>query len=547
MFTLARSEDPLAVRSLQMKSFSKYGPAPPRQPYRGVGAKTEVAGRARRWTLSGLCVATFLSMFGCAVGPDFVRPQPPPVDRYTHGTEPSATVAAEGGAQHFETGANVPADWWRQFNSPKLDTVIQGVLADNYSLQAAQASLRESQDILRAGYGVFYPQIDVNLGGARQRYSPERVGQNLPSSIFNLFTLSATVSYALDIFGGERRAVESLKAQVDFQRYSVLATYLTLTGNAVNTVIARAGYQAEIEATEEIIKAQQEQVGIAEAQVQAGTVPYSNLLALESQLAAYQATLPALHQKLNQTDHLLAVLSGRTPAEWETPEVALADLVLPAHLPRTLPSELVRQRPDILAAEAQLHASSANIGVATAALFPSFSLNGSYGVNSNTTEKLFTSNSKFWSVGADITAPLFHGGSLSSQRQAAIEANRQSLANYRQTVLAAFAQVADSLRALEHDAETMQAQSRSLIAADEALKLMQVNYAAGVASYLQVLVANGQYYQAKIGYLQGVAQRYQDTVALFVALGGGWWNGENNSAGYPVPTSQPSAPEVENR
>lgn len=547
MFTLAKSEELLDVRLLRMKRFSTHRPTPPLRQHRGVGVKTEVAKRARRWILNGLCLATFLSMFGCAVGPEFVRPQPPPVDRYTHGTEPSATAAAEGRAQHFETGANVPADWWRLFNSPKLDTVIQGALTDNFSLQAAQASLRESQDILRAGYGVFYPQIDVNLGGARQKYSPARVGQNLPSSIFNLFTVSTTVSYALDVFGGERRAVESLKAQVDFQRYSVLATYLTLTGNVANAVIARAGYQAEIEATDEIIKAQQEQVGIAEAQVQAGTVPYSNLLALESQLAAYEATLPALNQKLNQTEHLLAVLSGRTPAEWETPDVALADLALPANLPRTLPSELVRQRPDILAAEALLHASSANIGVATAALFPSFSLNGSYGVNSNTTGNLFTSNTKFWSLGADITAPLFHGGSLSSKRQAAIEANRQSLASYRQTVLAAFAQVADSLRALEHDAEMVQAQSRSLIAADEALKLVQINYAAGVASYLQVLVANGQYYQAKTGYLQGVAQRYQDTVALFVALGGGWWNAENNTVGILVPVSRPSAPEIESR
>jgi NodT family efflux transporter outer membrane factor (OMF) lipoprotein len=535
------------VRLSQTKSFSKHRPAPRLPPYRRVTAKTKIARRDRKWILYGLCAAIFLTISGCAVGPDFVRPPPPPVDHYTHGTEPSATVAAEGRAQRFEAGAHVPADWWRLFNSPKLDAAIQGAIADNLSLQAAQANLRQSQDILQAGYGVFYPQIDANLGGTRQRYSPARVGQNLPSSLFNLFTLSTTVSYALDVWGGERRTVESLRAQVDFQRYSVLATYLTLTGNIANTVIAHAGYQAEIEATEEIIKLQREQVSITDAQVQAGTVPYSNLLSLESQLAAYEATLPALRQKLSQTEHLLAVLSGRAPAEWDMPAVTLADITLPTNLPRTLPSMLVRQRPDILAAEAQLHASSANIGVATAALFPSFGLNGTYGVNSNSTGNLFKSNSRFWSVGADITAPLFHGGSLSSQRRAAIEANRQFLATYRLTVLTAFAQVADSLRALEHDAETVEAQSRSLRAADEALKLVQANYAAGVASYLQVLVANGQYYQAKIGYLQGVAQRYQDTVALYVALGGGWWNAESNTMGNLVPASRPSASEVEGR
>lgn len=545
MFTLAKSEESLDVCPLPVRKFSKPRSAPLWRPDRRVGTKTEVAACARRWILTGLCAAAFVSISGCAVGPEFVRPQPPSVDRYTHGTDPSATVAAEGRAQRFETGANVPAAWWRLFHSPKLDTVMQAALADNLSLQAAQASLRESEDLLRAGYGVFYPQINASLDASRQRYSPARVGQNLPGSIFNLFTLSTTVSYALDVFGGERRVVEGLKAQVDFQRYSVLATYLTLTGNVANAVIAQAGYRAGIEATENLTKFQQEQIRIAEAQVQAGTVPYSNLLSLESQLAAYEATLPALHQKLNQTEHLLAVLSGRAPAEWETPEVALTDLTLPVDLPRTLPSELVRQRPDILAAEAELHASSANIGVATAALFPSFSLSGTYGVNSNSTGNLFKGSSSFWSVGADITAPLFRGGTLSYQRQAAIEANRQSLANYRQTVLTAFAQVADSLRALEHDAETVQAQSQSLRAADEALQIVQANYEAGVASYLQVLVANGQYYQAKIGYLQGVTQRYQDTVALFVALGGGWWNAEDNVLGNAVPAPRPSTPKAE--
>jgi NodT family efflux transporter outer membrane factor (OMF) lipoprotein len=220
---------------------------------------------------------------------------------------------------------------------------------------------------------------------------------------------------------------------------------------------------------------------------------------------------------------LLATLVGHLPAEWNPPQVDLADLALPDDLPISLPSELVRQRPDILAAEAQLHSASADIGVATAELFPNFTLNGTYGLNNTHIEDIFKNTSSFWSLAGNLSAPLFHGGTLSARRRATIEGYNQSLADYRQTVLSAFAQVADILRALEHDAETLHAQAQSLSAAEEALRLTQVNYQAGIANYLQVLIANYQYHQAKIGYLQALAQRFQDTVALFVAMGGGWW------------------------
>ena len=224
--------------------------------------------------------ALLISLVGCAVGPDFVRPTPPPVDRYTQGAEPTATIPADGQAQHFDKGATVLADWWRLFNSAKLDAVINEAIAGNPTLQAAQASLRQSQDNLRAGYGVFFPQLDASFDATRQKYSPARIGSSSPSSIFNLFTLSATVSYALDVFGGERRAVEGLQAQVDVQRAMVLGTYLTLSGNIVNTIIAQAAYREQIKATEQIIGLQKEQIGITETQVRAGTVPYANVLSL---------------------------------------------------------------------------------------------------------------------------------------------------------------------------------------------------------------------------------------------------------------------------
>jgi NodT family efflux transporter outer membrane factor (OMF) lipoprotein len=450
------------------------------------------------------------------------------VDHYTRGKDPTVTVPADGRVQYFKQNAKIVGDWWLLFNSTRLDALVKEAISNNQSLQAAQAALRQSQDNLRAGYGVFFPQVDAGFDATRQKFSPSRFGGTSPASTFNLFTLSATVSYALDVFGGERRAVESLRAQTDFQRYTVIGAYLTLTGNIVNTIIAQAAYREEIKATEEIIGLLSEETSITETQAQAGTVPYVNALSLRSQLATFEATLPPLRQKLDQSMHLLATLAGRTPAEWAPPEINLADLTLPADLPVTLPSRFVRQRPDILAAEAELHSASADIGVATAALFPSFTLSGSYGFNSTSIGGLLKSGSSIWNLGANVTAPLFHGGTLWFHRKAAIEAYRQSLAGYRQTVLSAFAQVADTLRALEHDAEALRAQSQALDAAEESLQLIRVNFQAGTVNYLQILVANYQYQQAKLGYLQAQAQRLQDTVALFVALGGGWWNEKEN-------------------
>lgn len=476
-------------------------------------------------TLGGLCTICLLALAGCAVGPDFVRPQPPGTDRYVPDKQPDLTVSANGQAQHFEQGAEIAANWWRLFKSPKLDALVREAIVNNPSLQAAQAGLRQSQENLRAGYGVFYPQADLGGSFVRQRFSAARFGSNT-STIFNLFTLSATVSYALDVFGGQRRAVEGLSAQRDLQRYTVLGTYLTLSGNIVNTVIARAGYEAQIQATQQLIGLQQEQIKITETQTRAGTVAYVNLVSLRTQLAALEATLPPLEQKRSQAEHLLATLTGYAPGEKMPSEIDLVDLSLPTDLPVTLPSKLVRQRPDILSAEAQVHEYSANIGVATAEMFPSFTLSGTYGQNSRTLLDVFMRSGNFWSAGANFVAPLFHGGTLWLHRKAAIDAYQQSLANYRQTALDALAQVADILLALEHDAEALRSQSQELEWAQETMHLVQTNYQAGLLNYLQVLIANGQYFQAKIGYLQTLAQRFQDTSALFVALGGGWWNAE---------------------
>ncbi len=471
-----------------------------------------------------LLTAVACGVAGCAVGPNFRSPAAPAVTHYAFAADPSGTAAAGGIAQRFTAGGAVAGDWWRLFDSAQLQAVIAEALSNNPGLQAAQASLRASESSLRAGYGIFYPQVHGDAEAMRERFSPVELGQSTPGSVFNLFTLSASASYALDLFGGERRQLESLAAQVDVQRANEHATYVALLSNVVNTVVAEAAYAAEIDATRQLVELQREQVRLAQVQYQAGTQPYSGVLSLQSQLATYEATVPQLQQKLTQSDDLLATLVGHVPAEQRPPQIDLKDLKLPADLPVSLPSDLIRQRPDILVAEATAHAASANIGVATAAMLPSVTLSGDYAAEGTAASRIFAPGGKAWSFGADVTAPLFEGGTLWFNRKAAIENYRQAMALYRQTVLGAFEQVADTLRALDHDASALAAENEALSTAQQALHLVQTNYQAGLDTYLDVLNADAQYHQAVINDVQAIAARYQDTVALYVALGGGWWN-----------------------
>jgi NodT family efflux transporter outer membrane factor (OMF) lipoprotein len=466
-----------------------------------------------------------------------VRPKPPEVTQYTSGKPPEQTVAAGGQAQRFQMGEEVAEEWWRLFNSSELDEVVRKAIDENRSLQSALAHLRQSEEDLRAGYGVFFPQIDASFNAARQKFSPARFGISQqkgagpgPSSplaqsfIFNLFTLQGTVTYAVDVFGGERRQVENLAAQAEYQKQTACAASLTLVSNVVNISIAGASYQAQIHATEQIIAFQKEQLKITKDQAKAGIVPYSNVLAIKTQPAATEATLPPLQKNLSQSQHLLTALVGKTPEQWSPPRLDLTNFTLPVAIPVSLPSELTRRRPDIMAAEAQLHSASANIGVVSAALFPNFTLSGDYGQNGNDITKLFVPGANFWTIGSNLAAPIFHGGALWFQRRAAIEAYNASLADYQQAVVAGFQQVADSLRALEFDAHTLETRSESPATAERNLKLAEANYKSGLANYLSVLSADNQYQQARLGLIQAQALRLQDTTALFVALGGGWWD-----------------------
>jgi NodT family efflux transporter outer membrane factor (OMF) lipoprotein len=481
-----------------------------------------------------LLVATFLAGVGCAVGPDFVRPEASPDAGYSVAPTPTTSVVADGMSQRLVLQQKLAADWWRVFSCPSLDAVVAEAIAHNPTVEAAQASLRRSEDNLRAGYGVFYPQLDAQAGLSRQQYNPRKLGESVPSTTFNLYTVSGSVNYTLDIWGGERRSVEALAATAEAQRYSLVGTYLILSSNVVNAALAQAGYRDQVLATEKLLELEKEQLSITQAQAEAGIVPEATMLALETTVASAEATLPPLRQRIDETDDLLAALVGRTPGEWKQSSFALRDFTLPAELPLSLPSELVRQRPDVLTAEAQLHSANAQIGVTTAAMLPNITLSGTFGLASTSGTQLFSPASVLWGLGAGLTQPLFHGGTLWYQNQAAIDARDQAAANYRQTVLAAFQQVADTLRSLEHDAQALEAQSRAVKAAREALQLININYQTGTANYLQVLVADTQFEQAELGYIQAKTQRLQDTVALYVALGGGWWNAPASVVALPA-------------
>lgn len=463
-------------------------------------------------------------LFGCALGPDFRRPDPPAGEHVLKKEQTPDSLQADAKEQHFDHQADLPGTWWTRFQSVEIDALVAQALVRSPGLHAAQATLRQSQDSLRAGHGVFFPQIGASLASSRQN-SLVDLGQGLKSTgPYNLSTLGANVSYVPDLFGAQRRTVEALGAVVDLQHDTMLATYLSLTSNVVNTGIARAGYQAQRDATLAIIRMQDEQIRLAQTQYDAGTATYSAALTLKAQQATNAAAVAALEQRIDQSDHLLALLCGQTPAQFTSPPIALEHIALPAELPDALPSTLARHRPDILAAEASLHQASAEIGVATADLFPSLTLGGTAGVGSNTIAGLLHAGTRFWSAQANLAGSIFNGGTQWYTRKAAIDAYDAALAQYQETVLTALAQVADTMRALDHDAQALRAQVDALTAASENEKLTRTNYEAGTAGYLDLLTADAQYQQARIGYLGAVAQRLQDTVALYAALGGGWWH-----------------------
>jgi NodT family efflux transporter outer membrane factor (OMF) lipoprotein len=481
-----------------------------------------------------LAAAACASLAGCMVGPNFRSPDAPTTGRYTESPMPESTVSSPskgGELQRFVPGGDIPAQWWTLFQSEALDSLVRDSLANSPTLAAALATLRQARENYIAERGaLLFPQVDGSLGATREKISAATLGQpGSGAQIFNLYNASVNVSYALDIFGGNRRELEGLQAFVDYQGFQLEGARLALTANVVTTAIREAQLRAQIKATEDILAAEQKQVQLIQKQFQLGAVARLTLTTQLSQVDQTRALLPPLERELAKTRHQLALLSGRVPSEAMLPVFELDAMTLPQELPVSVPSSLARQRPDIQAAEALLHQASAQIGVATANEYPKINLTGSLGEASLALHSLFAGPA-VWSIGAGLLQPLFHGGELEAQRRAAVAGYDQAEAQYRQTVLLAFQNVADALRSLEADARALEAQSSATEYARQTLDLTQRQYQLGGTGILALLIAQQQYQQQRLTLVAVQAARYADTAALFQALGGGWWNREPQAA-----------------
>ena len=473
--------------------------------------------------------AAAVLMSSCAVGPDFHTPEPPKATRYTSGQQPTVTVDApgpSGAAQTFVLDRDIPGDWYSLFQSEPLDNLVRQALRDSPTLEAAKAALRSAQFTYQAERGaLFLPQADGQLGATRERIPGAAFGNPAaPASTFTLFNATVNVSYRVDLFGASRRQLEELSAQSDYQRWQLEAADLTLTGNVVTTAVTIVSLKEQLVAVQDVVEKETELFQVVQRQFEAGGVSKADVLSQQAQLAQAEALVPGLEKALAQAQHRLAVLAGRTPDDETLPDFTLDALTLPTQLPVSVPAKLVRQRPDVRSAEALLEQASAAVGVATANLYPQLNLTGSIGTESLKAGSLFGAGTETWSAGAALLQPLFHGGELRYKRKAAIADLEKADANYRQAVLSALQEVADTLRALEADARDLRAQVAAEHAALDALDIARKQLRVGGISYITVLNAERLYLQARQARVQAQAARYADSAALFQALGGGWWN-----------------------
>ncbi|MDP2962379.1 MAG: efflux transporter outer membrane subunit [Sulfurimicrobium sp.] len=471
--------------------------------------------------LTALILAGLLA--GCAAGPDFKQPAAPDVPSYTVAPLPERTASAPttlGDAQHFSAGASVSAQWWHGLGSSKLDALIEQAFQASPTLASAQATMRQAQEIYAAQAGsTLYPQVDAGIGAQRQRTNPSALGQVGDAREFSLYNASAGVRYRLDLAGGNRRALEALAARTEYRRYELEGARLSLAANIVTTAINQARLAGQIQATEAILRAQDEQMRITRERVRLGQAAPDDVLALQTQVEQTRAGLPLLSKQLQQSEHLLAVLTGRTPGAGGLPAFTLEEFTLPSDLPLVLPSELVHRRPDIRAAEALLHAASAEYGVAVAKLYPQLNISASLGSQALTTGALFGSGSVVWSLVGQLTQPLFNPG-LPAEKRASLAAFDAAAANYQSVVLESLRNVADILRAVENDAQTLAALAAADSASQSSLQSVRRQYTLGAASYVQLLIAQQQAQQTHLNLVAAQAQRLVDSTALYQALSG---------------------------
>jgi NodT family efflux transporter outer membrane factor (OMF) lipoprotein len=462
-----------------------------------------------------------LGLDGCAVGPDFTRPTAPPAERYTSDTLHVEEVSAGDTAQHIALGREIEGNWWTLFRSDAIDQLVKQAVEHNRSLKASTATLAQAQELALAQAGSRYPQVGLTAGVGRQQYGDEFLGGGFGKiPPFTYFAVGPTVSYTLDYTGGIARSVERQYALAEVARYQLDAAYLTVTGQAVMQILAIASARAQIAAVEIILTQDRDNLRLVQSAFHNGSVSREDIVSAESQIANDMTLLPSLRQDLAQARHALSVVLGRVPASELPPDVDLTQITLPLDVPVTLPSELAHRRPDILAAEARLHAAISAVGIAQSNLYPKIQLSATAGPQSLKADQLFDRGSNAWSIVSGLTAPIFDGGTLRAEKRAALDAMHASAANYEQTVLEAFAQVANLLEALDHDAEQLQAQAQAQHAAQTSLDLARASYKEGNTDVLMVLDAERSYQQARVGYVRAAVLQYVDTVQLFLALGG---------------------------
>ena len=518
----------------------------------------------------GLKTALFLSismgLAGCAAGPDFKRPEPPQDGKYVPGTLQVETAVAPvtgGAAQRFDIGKDIPYDWWTLFRSPQLDALIARAFKANPDIASAQAALRQAEEYVIAQRGYFYPTVGVSYSPSRTKLagnfggnSPGQQGNgqviqtySTPNGLppynapvyYNFHTAQLNVGYVPDVFGGNRRQVESLTAQADLQRFQLEAAYITLASNIVAAALQEASQNAQISAMEKLVAANQENLDIMQKRLQLGDVSPLDVASQQAILAQSEQALLPLRLQLEKTRDLLRALAGNPP-DADVPEIFdLAMLHLPEELPLSLPSKLVEQRPDIRAAEERLHAASAQYGVSIASLMPQFSITGDVGGMASTPGWMFRTGGGFFNLTADIAYTIFDGGQLRAQSRAAKDALEQAGAQYRSTVIAALQNVADTLHTIQSDAEALKMAAMNDQAMLQVRDLTRKQYETGYVSYQTLLFAEQGYQQAELVLIQAQTNRFGDSAALYQALGGGWWNREGNpDAGDAV---HPGVPE----
>jgi NodT family efflux transporter outer membrane factor (OMF) lipoprotein len=475
-----------------------------------------------------IAISALLLTAGCTVGPRFKKPAAPNVPSYTPAsisTTSGTSNVAGGEAQQLKAGQDIPGEWWTLFHSKPLNDLIERSLKANPDLKAAQAALIVARENMLAQRGAYYPSISAGFSATRAKSSADLSPVTNTNALnYSLYTPQVNVSFVPDVFGLNRRNVESLQAQEQQARFALAATHITLSANVAAGAIQEASLRGQIDATRELIDINTKMLKILREQYAKGYADELDVAAQESQLAEVAATLPPLLKQLAQERDQLAVLAGGFPNQDVTEEFELSSLQLPQELPLSLPSQLVEQRPDVRQAEENLHSACAQIGIARANRLPNIALTADAGSMAKVLGNLASGSNGFWDVGAGITQPIFEGGTLLHRERAARAAYTQADEQYRSTVLNAFQNVADTLHALQQDADALQSAAAAKDAAKVTLDLTKKQLEAGYANYLALLSAEQAYQQALLNLVQAQSNRYADTAALFQALGGGWWN-----------------------